>query len=411
MLVASDLLKYLQEHIYICDYFGGIPFKWNTEKNIMESKPKLKLKLYGIRFYLAVLYKFFVLFQVISTWKNVKMFVITHNVMFISSYILITTCAYVFYKNAHRIAFLFNQMIEYELRHCKPATVDLKSVKGTRLVVCMVRLMTITGIILPTFYHLDMIRNPCFPVYLGYWLSEQCQEGNLGQVLSPTWSPVELGTKIGMSLLSYMNWNLLMTGIGFYMNVAIVLKGHCIRSYIAQYGQNMRKKFGTRKLIQRNQVHQHTIAFRELQVMEIEYREIYSRTIVVVTLLCAIVMQVVCLFNTVTVLLQDSNETDSDGSLQIGLNLVYFWCTIVAACAIVVFLGILADVYSVAKKVHEEIGSCVALKKNKWFCRFFRSCPILRIYLGGSNFLDELTPLTCENFAIDQTVGLLLLKS
>ncbi|CAL8112273.1 unnamed protein product [Orchesella dallaii] len=411
MLVASNLLKYVEENIHICDYFGGIPFKWNKEKNMLEAKSRFKLKLYGIRFYFALLYKFFVMFQVISTWKNVKMFVITHNVMFISSYILITTCAYAFYKNAHRIASLFNQMIEYELRHCKPGTVDLNNVKGTTLVICMVRMMSITGIFLPTFYHLDMIRNPCFPVYLGYWLSEQCQEGNLGQALSPTWSPVELGTKIGMSLLSYMNWNLLMTGIGFYLNVAVILSGHCIRSYIGQYGQNMRKRFAKQEVIKKDQLQQHTMAFRELQVIAIEYRELYSRTVVVATLLCGTVMQVVCLYNTITVLLKGSKGTDADGSLQIGLNLVYFWCTIVAACGIVVFMGILADVYSVAKNVHQEIASTVALKRSKWFCRFLRSCPILRIYLGGSNFLDELTPLTCEDFAIDQTVGLLLLKN
>jgi len=71
--------------------------------------------------------------------------------------------------------------------------------------------------------------------------------------------------------------------------------------------------------------------------------------------------------------------------------------------------GMLADVYSVAKKVHAEMSGTVALKKSKWFVRLLKSCLVLRVFLG-SNFLDEMTPLTCEDIAIDQTVGLLLLK-
>ncbi|CAL8127975.1 unnamed protein product [Orchesella dallaii] len=405
MLLSSDLLAGLRQNISLCDYFGGIPFKWNKESNRLEVRSKKKLKLYGIRLYIAFFYKFLAMIQVVSTWKRVKMFVITHNVMFIASYAVIGAAAYVFYKYAYSCASLFNNMIEYEERHYKGKRISKTELKGTWLATWMVRLMTSTGILMPTLYHLDIIRNPCFPVYLGYWLSDQCQPDRIGLASPATWSAKEIGTKIGISLLSYMNWNLLMSGIPFFVNVSVVITGHCFRSYIFQYGHDIR----TNKEMTKNGtlLKKQTLAFRELQLMSIVYRDIYSKFFLVVLMISCTIMQVVCLYNTVTVFAKGGYK---DESFQIGLNLVYFWCTFLAIFIIVVMFGILADVYCVARNVHEEISGTVDLKRSKWFVRFLKSCPVLRIYLGGSNFLDEMTPLTCEDFAIDQTVSLLLLN-
>jgi len=258
---------------------------------------------------------------------------------------------------------------------------------------------------MPTLYHLDILRNPCFPVYVGYWLSDQCQSDKIGLALPPTWTLKEIGTKLCISLTSYMNWNLLMTGISFFGNVCAVVHGHCFRSYISQYGKDIRAIKGETS---RAQLQKQTLAFRQLQLlMTIVYREIYSRFLVAMCIICCTVMQIVCLYNTVQVLARGGWK---DENFQIGLNLVYFWCAFVAQFAIVMFFGMLADVYGVAKKVQGEMAGNVVLKRSKWFVRFLKSCPVLKIYICGSNFLDETTPLTCEDFAIDQTVGLLLLK-
>jgi len=119
MLLASDLINCLRLNISICDYFAGIPFKWNNHTNRLEVKSKRKLQLYGIRLKIAFLYKFLALIQVIYTWKKAKLFVITHSVMFIASFAVIGTSGYVFHKYAHPIAALLNNMIKYEERHYK----------------------------------------------------------------------------------------------------------------------------------------------------------------------------------------------------------------------------------------------------------------------------------------------------
>ncbi|CAL8136658.1 unnamed protein product [Orchesella dallaii] len=314
MLLSSNLLKAIRENISLCDYFGGIPFKWNKISNRMEVRSEKALKIYGVRLYLAFLYKLLVIVQVVYTWKKVTMSVVIHNVMFVVSYIMIGTAGYVFYIYAHASAGFFNNMVEYEERHYTGKHISKSDLKGSWVATWMVRLMTSTGLVTPVLYHVAIIGNPCFPIYLGYFLCDQCNNDRLGQASTPTWSAKELGTKIGIMLLSYVNWNLLMTG--------------------AWQKENF----------------------------------------------------------------------------QIGLNLLYFWCAFVAMFMIVVIFGMLADVYCKAKQVDEDMNGTVSLKRNKWFRKFLKSAPVLRVYLCGTNFLDEMTPLTCEDFAIGQTVSILLLK-
>ncbi|CAL8136191.1 unnamed protein product [Orchesella dallaii] len=282
------------------------------------------------------------------------------------------------------------------------STTDLK---GSWVATWMVRLMTSTGLVTPILYHLAMLDNPCFPIYLGYWLTEQCQSDQLGIASPQTWSANELGAKFVIILLSYMNWNLLMTGISFFASVTMVVVGHCFRSYIARYGRdviaiNIKGRNNTALM-------KESFAFRELQLMSIAYREVFSKSLLAVLMMSCTIMQIVCMYNTVTVLARSGWK---EANFQIGLNLLYFWCTFLAMFVIVVILGMLADVYVVANKVNESISGTVTLKRSKWFVRFLKSCPVLRIYLFGTNFLDEMTPLTCEDFAIGQTVSLLLLQ-
>ncbi|CAL8136660.1 unnamed protein product [Orchesella dallaii] len=405
MLLSSNLLKAIRENISLCDYFGGIPFKWNKISNRMEVRSEKALKIYGVRLYLAFLYKLLVIVQVVYTWKKVTMSVVIHNVMFVVSYIMIGTAGYVFYIHAHASAGFFNNMVEYEERHYTGKHISKSDLKGSWVATWMVRLMTSTGLVTPVLYHVAIIGNPCFPIYLGYFLCDQCNNDHLGQASTPTWSAKELGTKIGIMLLSYVNWNLLMTGITFFSNVPLVVVGNCFRNYIARFGRDIlsKKELTSNGTLLKKE----TVAFRELQLMSIAYREIYSKYLLAVLMICFTLMQIVCLYNTITVFGTGAWQKEN---FQIGLNLLYFWCAFVAMFMIVVIFGMLADVYCKAKQVDEDMNGTVSLKTNKWFRKFLKSAPVLRVYLCGTNFLDEMTPLTCEDFAIGQTVSILLLK-
>ncbi len=85
------------------------------------------------------------------------------------------------------------------------------------------------------------------------------------------------------------------------------------------------------------------------------------------------------------------------------------------------FMGLLIIVGQMGM-VNQKSSSLIETMKNshkhlemsvgdrKWEHRFYRSCSALKILIGSTNFVDELTPLNCLNFSIDCTVNLLLLS-
>ncbi|CAL8112263.1 unnamed protein product [Orchesella dallaii] len=115
---------------------------------------------------------------------------------------------------------------------------DQRPTKGDAYIAAAIKMFTISSIAMPLSYHLDIIRNPCFPVYAGYSLSVQCHNdiGNHKQLMPTYWSASEIGTRLGICFLSYVNWNFLVTGTASFVTLSIVLVGHYFRTCVAQYG-------------------------------------------------------------------------------------------------------------------------------------------------------------------------------
>lgn len=67
--------------------------------------------------------------------------------------------------------------------------------------------------------------------------------------------------------------------------------------------------------------------------------------------------------------------------------------------------GVLSNVYNDSKQVLGNIRVRLQLKRNKWFKSWPKSCPALRIYFGGANYLDRIPPLNIHDFVINQTVS------
>ncbi len=114
-------------------------------------------------------------------------------------------------------------------------------------------------------------------------------------------------------------------------------------------------------------------------------------------------MQVACLNNSIALF----SGKDTGG--PIWYNLLYVWAEVMIFSMIVFVFGILADVHNVSVEVHKKINGRSDLKRNKWFKRWIISCPPMKIYFGGSNFMDRLTPLNIQSFANSQTANLMLL--
>ncbi len=148
-----------------------------------------------------------------------------------------------------------------------------------------------------------------------------------------------------------------------------------------------------------------TMFHRQLQIMSIHYRLNLSQFQIGFAIPCLIAVQTACLMNTFSLI------SGKEIGGPIWYNLLYVWGAMVFFLVIIFVFGILADVYNVSSEVQRKVNGRHDLKRNKWFKRWLKSCPRFKIYFGGSNYFDRLTPLNIQSFAINQTVSLMLLQN
>lgn len=93
------------------------------------------------------------------------------------------------------------------------------------------------------------------------------------------------------------------------------------------------------------------------------------------------------------------------------ITIAYF--LIVPACLFssMSLLGIFGQIYATSNRVSLKLQNNLQLFRNKYFRRFYRSCPTLRVNLGATNFVEMKTSANLEQIVLQQTVELQLLKS
>lgn len=146
--------------------------------------------------------------------------------------------------------------------------------------------------------------------------------------------------------------------------------------------------------------------FREIQLMTAMYRDIYSGYALGSFAAGIAITQILLLF-----------ESIYAWKMDMFMKYLPFMLGIVQGVVLLVTSTVflydnLAFVYVKATQASSKI-QCVVLpqlKRSEWFVKFHRSCPILKIHFGGSNFVDKQFILTLENQVVIQTISLLLLK-
>lgn len=244
LLGPNGILKVVRKVMAYSDWWQCLPFSWNYKKVRLEKKSKEKLKYHRIRLAISMIYMALSVIQVVRVFKGSALIVKTHSIQFLSCFIFCLSCHLVNYKELSNVIELFNSLIYFERRFTQLDVNFKRSPLATRenqqvlfLMKCFVYAMTYTAIGLPILYHLDILRMPCYPLYVGYWLSSQCDDKNLGIQSKATWSAQEIGTKLGISLASYFIWSFCMAGCLFQISLECIVHGHCLRSYIAEYGR------------------------------------------------------------------------------------------------------------------------------------------------------------------------------
>lgn len=91
------------------------------------------------------------------------------------------------------------------------------------------------------------------------------------------------------------------------------------------------------------------------------------------------------------------------------ITIACLWAAIAYGVIYLALFGSVGRVYSASEYGKVQIRGNVTLLRDKWFRRFFHSCPTLRVFFG-SFYVEPKTPINVENVVLNQTVNLLLLK-
>lgn len=393
LLGQNGLSGIIAKNIAAGDWCGSLGWNWDTEKAILIPKSTRKQNLYKFRVLLATIYFSMVLIQVISSWKEAPLMTITHSVMFMSTAVLVVAFHVDNSINNKSVLAIFANFSKFE--HQNPKIVQGNRESGHKLVKCIITSMAVNGIVAPLFYHMDILRNPCFPMYLGNRYSSQCGPVP-GVFQDSTWNSDESLAKAMILSGSYFNWCFFFAGGCFHAGMELILLPHCIRTFVSYAGRQI-ENANTRsnKTV--------WLTWRQVQLLSNEYRRIFSKRLVGIFTAVISTVTIVSLYNSITVL----KGGDATGG-SFGYTMLYAWASVVGSFLLFTNNGVSADVYKTSKEVQNRLKK--KFRQDKWIRRWLLSCPYIKIYFGSSNFFDDLTPLILLDFVIDQTVSLLLMS-
>ncbi len=188
-----------------------------------------------------MLYFVLAMIQSIRVAENASLMVITHCLMTFSCWIWIFSCQFPNFVQLSGVVQLCNGFIELEqnftkylgnteVQHGRNSAANLY-IRG------MIYLLTSAGIIGASVFCLDILRNPCFPVYVGYWISSQCEPDRPGYYLQPTWGLIEVVSKITIAIPVLFVLTPLLVGCCFQVSLEFIMEGHCFRIGIAEFGR------------------------------------------------------------------------------------------------------------------------------------------------------------------------------
>lgn len=239
VLYSNDaLLATWLKNQSICNF--SMPFCWNQDMGMFQVKPnKNTTKKHKARLAIAFVYLTLALVQALLTWKHSTRNVTMHSITFITAFIMSLTSHSVNWIYRNEVVNLFNALLDFDRNQLSREQIQAQKFPTKTSVAqlftkFLISVQTATGLFMPILYHLNVLRDPCFPMYVGYWLCEQCQNTELGM---PQTVSVQIGTKLMISLVSYTQWSFVYGGHCFHIGIELMLQGTCLQAFVEHIGR------------------------------------------------------------------------------------------------------------------------------------------------------------------------------
>lgn len=236
----NGLLETWKRNGAICGF--TLPFSWNKNRTCFEVKTGNITGFHQFRIAVAMVYFVVATVQVAFTWSDSSRQVVMHSVIFLSAFLEGIITHTVNWLSRKEIVGLFNNLLKFERQNAiTNQTKDTKeTTKGNvsaQFIKMLINSQILTGFFMPVLYHLDIFRNPCYPMYAGYWLNDQCMDVPLGTSNPAQGSVFEITIKGGIALVSYLNWTFVYIGYCYHMGIELLMHGFYFRNVIQNVGQ------------------------------------------------------------------------------------------------------------------------------------------------------------------------------
>ncbi len=248
---------------------------------------------------------------------------------------------------------------------------------------------------------------------LGYWMAP-CLPSNFGFFLIPQCNPYRLSneTNVYFNLLTKLFVTTISAILPFTLLTAFILEFqfsfmicYCIKNYLLYYKSVLKLLNGS---YEHNLAHsryttdlqRNVLMFRNIQILLIHFNEYHAKYLVVVKIIGQALFITLGIYSFIRL----SNV------LPVAQFLVYGVGILDSLIGVIFCYGMKAQVFSVSGALKTQNKNSVSrnLLRSKWFQRYFRSCPQLKVKIGSVNFVDEFTPLSIISLSLGQLVNFLL---
>lgn len=234
--------------------------------------------------------------------------------------------------------------------------------------------------------------NPCSPSLALYWLLPECSTND----------KTAISGNLLMKLLIFF-WNNWSWSLGCNNGVFVVCGIQILGTLsLGGFLETFLKQSEASGDVSTSRV---AVTYRQIQLLAKLNNGIQQKAYMSLIIFSAIVQQS---FG-VTALLKLPWSAENIIGLVVACILV-----VDTTAAMVVLLGGMAAVNTTSDEVANKLQKNLTTfrgKERRWRNRFYKSCGGIRIYFGTFNFVEQLTPLNCIDFANGLTIQLLLLEA
>ncbi|CAL8068665.1 unnamed protein product [Orchesella dallaii] len=397
MLIAENQLKNFQAGFKIIRYFGDAVHDFDPitdEFLVRDSNAILRAKR---RYPFATGVVLVILIQVIiATYLDlITQADFLQCIFLLGAYFAMAYAQWSTITKRHKMEQIFNHMLQFEKAN-NSSNWKPDGLTGA-FVVQLVRLLTFpfpSGILA---YLGQVLLLPCLPAHFGFFLLPQCSSKINSLEIFKMFPSSKLVYEVFMRILTVLCGGfaacVLFPAFILDLNISYMWC-HCIRNYIKLYSRIL-----SNISVNTKNFHGKVSTFRQIQLITVEFNSYHQKYNAVTKISIMVIGIDIALYALIR--LYDS--------LLAPQILTYVTAVFEFFCGILFAYGLKACVYVASKQLLEDTKGLQGLHGHKWFRRYFRSWPVLKVYMGSVNFIDQVTPLTVLDFAISQLVSLLLL--